>query len=260
MPKVTIASETARAVIDPTAGCRLTSLQVHGHEVLVTEGSDPIMWGSYPMAPWAGRLRDGRFLFAGREYQMPPNLGPHALHGTVFTQNWQREDEASYSTRLEPPWPFSGLVRQRFELADDHFHLTLEVHADDVPMPAACGWHPWFRRRVGPVEGSIDFEAEFMELRDDAGIPSGERIPPPPGPWDDCFGGLSYPAVVRWPGVLSLEVESSCDYLVVFTEQQDAFCVEPQTAPPNSLNDSPYVVEPGIPLIATTSWSWQEDR
>ena len=98
-----------------------------------------------------------------------------------------------------------------------------------------------------------------MELRDDAGIPGGRRVIPPPGPWDDCFGDLSGPPVIRWPGILSLEIDSSCDYVVVFDEQPGAFCVEPQTAPPSSLNHAPHTVYPGEPLVATTSWSWKQD-
>ncbi len=258
MAQLTMASETATAVIDMEAGCRLASLQVYGHELLVTEGPGPIHWGSYPMAPWAGRLRRGRFEYEGVAHAMPANLGAHALHGTVFTQPWEPEDQGVFVTRLTPPWPFPGLVRQRVELHQDRISLTLEVHSDE-PMPTACGWHPWFRRRLGGVEGSIEFDAGYMELRDDAGIPGGRRVIPPPGPWDDCFGDLSGPPVIRWPGILSLEIDSSCDYVVVFDEQPGAFCVEPQTAPPNSLNHAPHTVYPGEPLVATTSWSWKQD-
>jgi aldose 1-epimerase len=124
-------------------------------------------------------------------------------------------------------------------------------------MPAAAGWHPWFRRRLGGEEVVLEFNAAWMELRDDEGIPSGSRVPPPPGPWDDCFGGLHGPAVVRWPGHLEITIESDCDYWVVYTEDPGAICVEPQTAPPNSLNDDPFVVTDGRPLRAWTKWSWR---
>ncbi len=191
---------------------------------------------------------------------MPLNLGPHALHGTVFTQAWEREADNSFTTQLRPPWPFAGFVRQRFELTTDHLSISLEVHAENAAMPASCGWHPWFRRRINDVESTIEFEAGFMELRNQAGLPSGRRVPPPPGPWDDCFGDLAGPPVIRWPGVLSLTVESSCDYFVVFNEEPDAFCVEPQTDPPNSLNRTPRVIEPPTPLIATTTWAWEADQ
>ena len=52
----------ARVVVRPEEGGRVGSVVVGGRELLVT--SDPqglIYWGSYPMAPWAGRIRHGRF-------------------------------------------------------------------------------------------------------------------------------------------------------------------------------------------------------
>ena len=42
-------------------------------------GYGPIRWGAYPMAPWAGRIRDGRFTFRGRDVRLPLNLPPHAI-------------------------------------------------------------------------------------------------------------------------------------------------------------------------------------
>ena len=47
--------------LDPAHGGRLASLQIDGREVLVTESDDPRGWGAYPMVPWAGRVRSGRF-------------------------------------------------------------------------------------------------------------------------------------------------------------------------------------------------------
>ena len=61
----------ARLTVDPAVGGRMTSLVVGGHELLVTEGYGPIRWGCYPMAPFAGRIRDGRFGFRGRTVQLP---------------------------------------------------------------------------------------------------------------------------------------------------------------------------------------------
>ena len=64
-------SANAKLRIDPSQGGRLASLQVFDHELLVTSAPSPLHWGSYPMAPWAGRVRHGRFSHDGREYQLP---------------------------------------------------------------------------------------------------------------------------------------------------------------------------------------------
>ena len=40
------------------------------------------------MAPWTGRVRDGRFTFDGVAYQLPLNKPPHAIHGTARDHPW----------------------------------------------------------------------------------------------------------------------------------------------------------------------------
>ncbi len=88
-----------------------------------------------------------------------------------------------------------------------------------------------------------------MLARGDDGLPDGRRItPPPPGPWDDCFEGITAPTVLEWPGVLRLSIDSDAEYVVVYDEQPGAVCVEPQTAPPNDLA---FMVEPGRPFVAS---------
>jgi aldose 1-epimerase len=257
MTRVVLEEGRARVEVDLEAGCRLASLRVEGHELLVGEGPGPIEWGSYPMAPWAGRVRGGRFSFAGSDYALPINLGGHAIHGTVFVQPWTMESDGSFVTPLRPPWPFPGFVRQGIVLHSDALELRLEVHPEEGPMPAVCGWHPWFRREVGGSALLVTFRPGFMLERDTEGIPTGRRMVPPPGPWDDCFGDLQGPAVLDWPGVLRLTLESSCEYLVVFDQRSHAVCVEPQTAPPDALNGGATIVEPGHPLVAISTWRWE---
>src|SRR4029077_4118927 len=60
-----------RATVDLARGGRLASLVVDGRELLVTEGYGPIAWGSFPMAPFAGRVRNGRCTFDAAAYQLP---------------------------------------------------------------------------------------------------------------------------------------------------------------------------------------------
>ena len=61
-------------------------------------------------------------------------------------------------------------------------HLRARRRRRRRAMPAEIGWHPWF---VKPEP--LSFRPASMYARDDEGIPSGELVPPPPGPWDDCF-------------------------------------------------------------------------
>lgn len=253
---ITQVVEGVRIGIDLDAGCRLASLRVGGHELLVSGAPALIDWGCYPMAPYAGRVREGRFAFGGREYRLPRTLGEHAIHGSVYSRRWEAESESWFATELGPDWPFPGTARQQIRLGPGHLDLRLEVHSDGGVMPAACGWHPWLRREVAGATARLDFRPGFMFERDAAGITTRKRRPVTPGPWDDCFGGVEVPPVVTWPGVLRLEIESTCDYWVVFDQRESALCVEPQSAPPDSLNHDSFVVEPGHPLVAQCRLRW----
>src|SRR5262249_43938408 len=137
----------------------------------------------------------------------------------------------------------------------------MEVHAADEAMPVSCGWHPWWSRHAGRGEPlHIDLDADAMYQRDEEGIQTGELVPVGPHPWDDCFTGLGdRPAVLRWPGALTVRLETSCRCVVVFDEPQRAICVEPQTDPPDAFNLGPTIVRPGEPLVATATWAWQAE-
>lgn len=251
-------NKNARVVIDPQAGGRISSLAIDGLELLRPRADDPILWGCYPMAPWAGRVRNGEFEFAGNRYQLPLLLPPHAIHGTVFLREWQIESPQKISTELGPDWPFRGRAVQSFSLAENALTLQLEVQAEEDAFPCSIGWHPWFMRRLArgaPAE--LIFDASQMYVRDDAGIAIGKTVVPPPGPWDDCFTGVIKSPLLRWPGALELSLHSNTSHWVVFNECEDAICVEPQTAPPDALNIAPLLVTSQQPLRAEFTIEWR---
>jgi galactose mutarotase-like enzyme len=137
----------------------------------------------------------------------------------------------------------------------------MEVRAARVSMPASCGWHPWWHRQLergGPVE--LELRADAMYVRDDDGIQTGELMPVQAPPWDDCFTDLGAPsAVLRWPDAAALTIETDCPCVVVYTEPEEALCVEPQSGPPDELNLAPHVVTPDVPLIVHTTFHWAVD-
>ncbi|MGK5730564.1 aldose 1-epimerase [Streptomyces sp. URMC 124] len=249
----------AELTVDPAHGCRLTSLRIGGTELL-RQGDK---YGCFPMVPWCGRIELGQFRNGGERHQMPVNHPPHAIHGTGRDTAWRtaRADasSAAFTYDLAAPWPYPGRVTQLVELAPDAVTLTMGVEAASDSFPAQAGWHPWFLRNLGAGEDvRLDFTPGWQEERGDDHIPTGRRIDPLPGPWDDCFGmpdGVD--VTLTWPGALELKVASRAEWVVVYDEQEAAVCVEPQSGPPNGLNTLPRLVTPIDPLEISTTWTWR---
>lgn len=280
---VRLAAGDAEVIVHPDNGCRIASLRVGGMELL-RQGAK---YGCFPMVPWCGRLEHGRFRSgvsraaapqgAGDLHQMPINAAPHAIHGTGRNLRWRtvrtEPAAAAFTYQLSDPaapWPYPGTVTQQVELAEDGGSLTLgmciETFGDS--FPAQAGWHPWFLRTLdapgaggadtGGAEVRLDFSADWQEERGDDHLPTGRRIAPLPGPWDDCFGmPQGVDVTLTWPGLLELKVTSRAEWVVIYDEQEAAVCVEPQSGPPNGLNTLPRLVTPIDPLEISTTWSWR---
>ncbi|MDG4863137.1 aldose 1-epimerase [Streptomyces sp. T-3] len=256
----TLTAGDAELTIQGGNGCRIGSLRIGGKEVL-RQGDH---YGSFPMVPWCGRTENGVFRNGAVEHRLPVNSPPHAIHGTVRDQPWRRATlgggEATFMYDLKEPWPYEGRVTQVFELAEDRLtvRMGIETYADS--FPAQAGWHPWFLRTLseGGQEVQLAFDAEWQEERGDNHLPTGKRIAPRPGPWDDCFGmpdGVD--VTLTWPGELELKVASREPWVVIYDEQPEAVCVEPQSGPPNGLNTLPRLVTPIEPLEVAMTWTWR---
>lgn len=273
----------ARLTVVPGAGGRIGRLQVFGQDLLVTAaevgatdelgtGADPMVWGSFPMAPWAGRVRHGRFTHAGRRHQLALGLPPHAIHGTTFDRAWtvtrlHREPEAAeitleigldphLDTRPDPDpsaggWPFGGWAVQEIRLGPGGVRCRLTVIAGTTSMPAELGWHPWF---VKPDH--LWFEPRAMYRRDAEGITIDRTVDPSElsGPFDDCF--VNDRPVVLVIGDLAVTVTSDADHWVLYDEPAHATCIEPQSGPPDAFNLRPRVLAPGERLERRMLWAW----
>lgn len=222
-----------------------------------TSTDDPFSWGSFTMVPFCGRVRGGRLRVGDEEVQLFRRFGPHAMHGTVVDLPWDVFDHsvssASLTSDLGPMWPFAGSLRHDITLADHGIVMVLTLTASRA-MPAQLGWHPWFRR---PVDYSLPFEA--MLERDLDGIATSRRTPPVPGnrgSFDDCFVGRLGPIVLHYDeGDLALA--SDCSHWTIFDQRPHGICVEPQSGPPNGINDCPEILAPGDELSRWFTIGWE---
>jgi aldose 1-epimerase len=259
-------SGAVELVVDPLAGGRIASLTVDGHDVLwrQTPEDGPFGWGSFVMAPYAGRIRLGQLDYAGAVHELPIAMAPHAIHGTTYDVAWEVAEIGATSISLGcafgPHWPFGGSVVHHIELFDDRLEQRLEAQTQ-LAAPITMGWHPWFRRTLRPggaeVQWSFDGTGVQMFERAADGSTSPALIAIPEGRVDDCFEGVG--AVrVEWPGEFALTIEHDCPVVVLFDGLDHAVCVEPQTGPPDAARVWPGRCDVPVGGIqtATCTWRW----
>ena len=246
-------------VLAPEAGGRIAQIRYDGVDWLIgpDDGAPAtIAWGCYPMVPWAGRVRGGRFDFDGRAHALPENFGGHAIHGVGFSRPWTIDtldaDSATLSLALpsDAYWPFGGTATQSVRLEDDRLHLELAVEAGEQAMPVVLGWHPWFRKPE-----RLEFTPTAMYPRDGQGIATLPYVPPVPGPWDDCF--IAGGEITLTRGRQHLQLQADTDHWVVYDAASHATCVEPQTGPPDAFTLAPRVLQPGQQHRLSFELAWQ---
>lgn len=252
-------SSRLHVAVAPTDGGRVRQTTAWGVPLLHDAPSaNVLMGGSYPMAPWAGRVRDGRFDFDGAEYTLAPNVGPHPLHGVAFDRPWTvvASTPSSCHLSIDLEWVLGGRAEQTIELvATDtamiEVRFVLAVTAGERAMPAVIGWHPCFR-----PASTLETSFTSMYRRDAEGVAIDELVDVAPLPWDDCFVAGPTPPRLVVDGI-TVVVETDCDHCVVYTEDPSATCVEPQSGPPDAFHGvgpGPEVLRAGQTLRRTMTW------
>lgn len=250
--------------IDVAAGGRLAQIEVGVQPLLWASTAAPsIGWGSYPMAPWVGRVRAGRFEFERASHQLDLNHvdddgSRSAIHGTVFDAPWDLDSLDATAAELHCDlarhgWPFGGIARQVITLAAGALRCELSVESTGNRFPAAIGWHPWFLK-----PDRLSFTPTAMYRRDGIGLPSADLVDPLPGPWDDTFLNTD-PVALHYDDrsvASTVTVTSDCDHWVVYDQPVHATCVEPQSGPPDALTMQPRPVTPDAPLTRWMAISW----
>jgi aldose 1-epimerase len=210
------------------------------------EQGDPQRMASFPLVPFSGRVRDARFVFAGRHISLARNFGnsPHAIHGNAWKLPWKitAHEAASASLVLEHErgdWPFAYRAEQHFVLTPRSLEIELIVaNTDAAAMPVGIGQHPYF-----PYTPGMTVQAEVAQMweaehdmpvrlsRNDTveGLARGLKMGTVA--LDNNFIGWKHVATLRWPETgrrLRMTTQPPLSYLVVYTPPSREFlCVEP---------------------------------
>jgi aldose 1-epimerase len=148
------------------------------------------------LIPFPGRVRDGKYDFENRTYQMQRNDkdGPNAIHGFLRLVPWdivaQSETEVAFAVSLSsnerPGYPFSLQVMVRYSLDDSGMTCRFTVtNTGGQSAPVGAGFHPYFT--VGsPSIDEDTLQVPFASLLEfDPGIlPTGRVLPVDGTPMD----------------------------------------------------------------------------
>jgi galactose mutarotase-like enzyme len=258
--------------VDLHAGAFLsvTSLRDHDAELLVGPAALPTdatvhgqAAGVTLLHPWANRLGSDRYRVAGvpatvadGDGRLHRDANGLALHGLAAAPGaWRLEawsaDRATAALRHEgapgSPFPFPHDVEVLFALRAGRLEVTTSVHAADVAVPVAFGWHPYLRLPGTPrAAWRLALPSRRHLTLDDTGLPSGKHCEEPADErplarraLDDGYDALADGA---WMGVrderrrLRVRLLHGYPAAQVFAPPAvDVVSLEPMTAPTNAL-------------------------
>jgi aldose 1-epimerase len=191
----------ARVAVDRGFNC--CSFAVDGHELLDSvpgfaqgEGR-PSGHGIPILFPFPNRIRDGRFSWNGRSYQLPPPIAPddgngNAIHGFCLDRPWRviSQDTSSVTGEFQlsrdaadrrPLWPSDARIRVAYRLEDNRLLADVTIDNPDMEdLPFGFGTHPYFRLPLGSGGTALDCRVHVPAHRQwelDACLPTGRLLP-----------------------------------------------------------------------------------
>jgi len=267
------------AVLDllPEVGGAVGRFAVDGVDMLrpAEPGTrDPLKTACFALLPFANRISNGEFVFAGRRVRLPRNFGdhPHALHGQGWQNPWQVMSLATDRAVLafehkSDSWPWAYRAEQRIALSPRGLRLELNlVNCCMDAMPASVGFHPYFIRRpstmlraevagvwlsdAGCIPTAPAGPSHFLDLARGAAMAQAPFV-------DHVHFGWSGSATVfdrESRGSLVLTASPELRHIHIFNPRDEAtFCVEPVSAIPDAFNRETacvdvHVIAPGDSL------------
>jgi len=194
-----LADAKNRLEIWPALGFNAYRWQANGFDLLYrspqlfTENR-PSRSGWPILFPFPNRIRDGKFTFEGKAYQLPigDTANKNAIHGFAFNRPWRIVDQGTtdgsawltgeFHASIDAPetlalWPGDYRLRVTYRLFDGV--LRVEADADNpgtTPLPFGLGYHPYFALAPfgGPQAIVTVGASKYWELRDN--LPTGTLL------------------------------------------------------------------------------------
>jgi len=249
---IQLRSGGSAATLLPDLGGAIGSFAVGDVPILrptPANAASPLDAACFPLVPYANRIADGRFTFAGEDYALPRNVASfkHPIHGLGWIMPWMvKAQEANRAVlacmhSADEHWPWDWFATQAFVLEDGALQVTLEVtNQSDRAMPCGLGHHPYLVRNP---RAEVTFIAEGVWLSDARMVPvetapadtfgdfGAGAMPNPVNLTDNCWFGWQGEARLGTVSVTSSEAR----FLHLYAPPGENFlCLEPTTAMPDA--------------------------
>lgn len=234
---LTIGLAGTQVQVAPDRGGLITSLEVNGKKLLYLDRgsfedvSRSVRGGIPILFPFAGGLPDGKLLSTGTVMRQ---------HGFAREMVWtvveagptQVRMALESSEEIETLYPFEFRLEQTCIALENGVQVEMLMeNRDDIPLPTALGWHPYFTcpRAQKPQLTTNLTNVDVREFSDDKEFNFGV-VPPTSGRAEFRMPGL---------GRLRLSFSPEMRHLQFWSQPgKDFVCIEPFFGPPNVINSS----------------------
>jgi len=220
------------------------------------------------LSPFGGRIKKGKYRYDGEEIEFTHKHGDGtAIHGLLYNRSFavvnERADDSEASVLLkynykeeEDGYPFSYRCEVRYTLLPESLLqvTTTIINLDELVLPLADGWHPYFRLEGDMGSWLLYINADTHLELDSTLVPTGrllhypafaEERPIGDTVLNNCFllnqdGGGSV-CVLRHPenGLrLSIFADAAYPYIQLYTPpQRNSIAIENLSAAPDAFNN-----------------------
>jgi aldose 1-epimerase len=145
---------------------------------------------SSKLSPFVCRIPEGKYLYDGVEFEFPDKfLDGSAIHGLLYNTSFALvsefadDEQASVSFKYNykednEGYPFNYRCEIRYALKPMNILQiqTTILNLDDLPIPIADGWHPYFTLGGKINDWLLYFNADAILEFDDKLIPTGQLL------------------------------------------------------------------------------------
>ncbi len=247
-----------------TVGAGLSALTWKGLHITLPHDPDTVPGGHLGkvLIPWPNRIKNGRYSFAGKDYQLAVTelSTGSASHGFVAWKDWEifdlAEDAVTLSTCVvpQPNYPFLLLCYARYELSEAGLKVTLTaINIGKQAAPYGVGQHPYISCNLKPLdECTLSFPCQEVWAVDEKMCPT-ELVSAESLGLDFCterslkdvhidhaFKNEQDPLTVclKTPEV-TVKLVTSAPFVQLFTAEKlkrQGLAVEPMSCPANAFN------------------------